>query len=221
MKIYENKNYSNLDKEILNFWIKVEETAEEGKKELHLLINELFKVSCNTIKAPLLTDRFIKIFESATTNKQSSNIVIDKMIAELTRINENIHWYPNSIFKDQCDAEDSENYCANIIGLERESQNNPFLFKNDKVLVGLFLLGPNKFYPEHLHPACELWVILSGSARWKRGDELWKVKKPGDYFFHKSNESHAMETLDEPLLAIWAWTGDLDQWAEWKDNKNL
>jgi mannose-6-phosphate isomerase-like protein (cupin superfamily) len=62
-----------------------------------------------------------------------------------------------------------------------------------------------------------MWVILSGEAKWKRGHEEWVTREAGEYFIHTPNESHAMQTFDEPLLVIWAWTGDLEQWAKWSD----
>ncbi|MBK5242740.1 MAG: cupin domain-containing protein [Clostridium sp.] len=133
----------------------------------------------------------------------------------LTEAGSIIHWYPNDVYEDALEAVKSDNYCANLVGKKRDTQSNPFLFHSDDILVGLFLLGPNRLYPEHCHPASEMWVVLSGTAQWKRGSELWQTRNPGEYFIHTENQAHAMKTLDEPLLALWAWTGELEQWAEW------
>jgi len=93
------------------------------------------------------------------------------------------------------------------------------LFYSDNIIVGLFLLGPNRLYPEHAHPASEMWVILSGTGMWKRGSKDWQARKPGEYFIHTENQSHAMKTMGEPILALWAWVGDLEQWAKWVENE--
>lgn len=211
------KNYINLGAGLLNFWKVIEATAAEGNGELNELIAELKNISICPTENPIHTDTLIKLFNTAVSNMNSPKRSLNRLNKILIEVNPYIHWYPNNIYEHQGDAEKSDNYCANIVGKKRESQGNPFLFYNDKILVGLFLLGPNKLYPEHFHPASEMWVILSGRARWKRGEEEWKIRKPGEYFFHSSNKTHAMETMDEPLLAIWAWTGDLGQWAKWKD----
>lgn len=56
---------------------------------------------------------------------------------------------------------------------------------------------------------------LAGTAEGKRGTEPWPTRRPGESFVHASNQPHAMRTLDEPLLAICASTGDLGQWTKW------
>ncbi len=42
-------------------------------------------------------------------------------------------------------------------------------FFNSKIILGLFLLGPNTHYPAHAHPAEEFYLILSGTAKWQIG----------------------------------------------------
>ena len=211
------KNYGNLGVDLLNFWKLIEAIATKGNDELNELIGELKNISICPTEKPTHTDTLIKLFNAAVLNMDSPKRSLNRLNKILIKANPYIHWYPNNVYETEAEAKKSDNYCANIIGMERESQGNPFLFYSDKVLVGLFLMGPNKLYPEHFHPASEMWVVLSGKAWWKRGEEEWKIREPGEYFFHSSNESHAMETMGEPLLALWAWTGDLDQWAKWKD----
>jgi mannose-6-phosphate isomerase-like protein (cupin superfamily) len=80
----------------------------------------------------------------------------------------------------------------------------------DSLRFGLFLQAPESFYPPHRHAAEEFYYVLSGAARWQKGEEALSLKAPGSCIRHASWQRHAMETAAEPLLALWVWTGDLD-----------
>lgn len=76
-------------------------------------------------------------------------------------------------------------------------------------IVGLLLLAPDTRYPLHHHPADELYLPLT-PARWahSRGPEA--VPEPaGTLLHHRPWQPHAMATGDEPLLAVYLWTGDV------------
>ena len=89
------------------------------------------------------------------------------------------------------------------------------LIQSETLAVGFLLLGPQAEYPTHRHMAEELYVPISGKAQWRRGDALWREQPPGAPIYHASNESHAMRTSDEPLLALYLWRrGDLAQKSE-------
>ena len=75
--------------------------------------------------------------------------------------------------------------------------------------IGFTLLAPRTLYPMHAHPAVELYWVLSGHARWTSGHADATVP-PGAFVLHRCNEPHAMQTTDEPLLALWGWSGDID-----------
>lgn len=74
---------------------------------------------------------------------------------------------------------------------------------------GLILMAPRVFYPLHQHPAVELYLVLAGTGEWLRGDEPWTPRPPGSFILHDSNMGHAMRSGEEPVLALWAWHGDL------------
>jgi len=74
---------------------------------------------------------------------------------------------------------------------------------------GLYLQTPESLYPPHNHAAEELYYVLSGIARWQKADGEFHAKAPGTLIRHAPWERHAMQTAAEPLLAMWAWTGDL------------
>ena len=72
---------------------------------------------------------------------------------------------------------------------------------------GLYLQAPETFYPAHCHEAEELYLVLSGTAEWQTGDDDVSSKPPGSLAHHRPWQAHAMRTLSDPLLALWAWSG--------------
>ena len=60
-----------------------------------------------------------------------------------------------------------------------------------------------------------MYVLLSGESMWQRGDEEWQIRRPGDYIYHSPHQLHCMRSLDEPLLAMWAWAGEITTDADW------
>ncbi len=76
--------------------------------------------------------------------------------------------------------------------------------------VGLFAQNANLDYPERSHPAEELFVMLSGSAFWRRSGMDETVRMAGGRIHHFSGERHASRTAAEPFVAVWVWTGDID-----------
>ena len=77
--------------------------------------------------------------------------------------------------------------------------------------------GENLHYKWHSHETEEMYYILGGKALFKT-KTMTKVLKANETNFHKSWESHAMETLEEPLLAFILWRGNgLDNLARIDD----
>ena len=60
--------------------------------------------------------------------------------------------------------------------------------------MGLLLLGPHITYPEHAHPAAEIYAVVAGRAEWLQGDRIWRNRAPGELIRHASMEPHAMRT---------------------------
>lgn len=75
----------------------------------------------------------------------------------------------------------------------------------DGVLVGFTLQAPNILYPEHHHKPAEMYGVISGTLEWFVGDH-WSTVTPGDVIVHRSHESHAMRTGDEPALTWVIWS---------------
>jgi hypothetical protein len=79
--------------------------------------------------------------------------------------------------------------------------------------LGLLLLAPRTTYPDHAHPAAEVYAVVAGRAEWRQGDAVWRERVPGERIRHASLESHAMRTRYEPLLAAYLWEDHLDEGA--------
>lgn len=78
---------------------------------------------------------------------------------------------------------------------------------SDAVAVGFLLLGPGVEYPAHAHEAEEVYLPLSGTASWMRGEAGYAPVAPGVAIRHPSWMPHAMRTGDAPLVAAYVWRG--------------
>ncbi|MBT5416195.1 MAG: cupin domain-containing protein [Rhodospirillaceae bacterium] len=83
-------------------------------------------------------------------------------------------------------------------------------YPDDRARCGLLLFGPDIDYPAHSHPARELYLVLDGTAEWWRDGEDPVKRPPGSLLLHSEGRSHAMRMAADGLLALWAWTGDLE-----------
>ncbi len=83
-----------------------------------------------------------------------------------------------------------------------------------EVCFGLTLIGPRTYYPPHRHPAVELYRIVVGHPHWTVATDT-APRRPGDAILHASDVVHAMRADDDPLLAIYSWTGDVDTPSRW------
>ena len=101
----------------------------------------------------------------------------------------------------------AENLASRIAFAELIGPDGPMAAPNAR--VGFTLIAPHTFYPIHAHPAVELYWVMSGNAEWITAGSK-HVAPPGRFVLHRSNEPHAMRTFDQPLLALWGWSGDTD-----------
>jgi len=77
-----------------------------------------------------------------------------------------------------------------------------------RIACGFLLLGPRTRYPRHRHEAEEIYVPLSGTARWQQGDGDFSERPPGSLIHHGRDEPHAMHTGVRPLLALYVWRSE-------------
>lgn len=86
---------------------------------------------------------------------------------------------------------------------------------SNAVGFGLTLIGPWTYYRPHRHPAVELYAVVAGTAFWT-ADGITDLRPPGSFILHPENVVHAMQTKDEPLLAVYSWTGDIVSPSVWE-----
>ncbi|MCP4183395.1 MAG: hypothetical protein GY761_08765 [Hyphomicrobiales bacterium] len=80
---------------------------------------------------------------------------------------------------------------------------------NKEFRCGIFLQDANTFYPSHMHEAEELYFPLSGTALWQKNTGEFEPINSGQLIHHLPNQPHATWTRDAPMLAFWAWVGNL------------
>ncbi len=115
-------------------------------------------------------------------------------------------WVPwelnsTSIFGATDDAEDVY-FVARIIG-------PGCLMDSDTILAGYFLQLPGIYYPLHHHEAAETYVVIGGEADWTSDMDIFRFG-PGTMIHHPPYMPHAMRTFDQPLIAAWRWSGNID-----------
>jgi dimethylpropiothetin dethiomethylase len=115
---------------------------------------------------------------------------------------QDLNWSGGSEFKMPSSFQGRFAYCE-IAGPNGMIRAEGFRF-------GAYLQFPDTWYPIHSHAAEELYFILSGTAEWTRDGINGQPEPPGTLIRHTSHEGHATRTLTEPLLALWAWHGDID-----------
>lgn len=115
-----------------------------------------------------------------------------------------------------CDASDAvhwrETYKNTDIGDEFMDQFGCYCIIGDNApfssnVIRLFMvyMPPDFNYPWHHHPAEEMYMVVSGSAIFRRENCSDKILNEGETSFHASNQPHAMETIEDPVLCLVAW----------------
>jgi hypothetical protein len=122
--------------------------------------------------------------------------------ASLTALQGALHWRQNASYTDPHFLR-GYGYCE-LLGPNGHWHTN-------RLALGLLLLGPELTYPEHAHPATEIYVVLSGNAQWRQGADPWRQRPPASVIQHASMEPHAMRTGAEPLLAAYLWRDHLHE----------
>lgn len=109
-----------------------------------------------------------------------------------------VHW--RQTYKDSDIGDDFKDRfgCYSIIGDEAP-------FKSDLIRLFMVYLPAGFHYPWHRHPAEELYFVVSGSAIFRREDYPDEVLSEGQTLFHASNQPHALETIEDPVLCLVAW----------------
>jgi len=66
-------------------------------------------------------------------------------------------------------------------------------------------MPPRLSYPFHHHPAEELYFVIAGEAEFMREGEPNEVLRAGATSMHQSNQPHAMQTYEHPVMCMVLW----------------
>ena len=88
--------------------------------------------------------------------------------------------------------------CYCIIG-----EGGPFW--SETLWAWMVYMPTGLYYPWHNHPAEEMYLVVSGSAVFRREGCADEALGAGDTWMHTSNQRHAMETTDKPVLCLVFW----------------
>lgn len=80
-------------------------------------------------------------------------------------------------------------------------------FRTPEARAYIAYWGPKLYYDWHCHEAEELYVVLSGEALFHIDGGPDLLLRPGDTRLHGSWQSHAMTTLEQPILTLVLWRG--------------
>jgi hypothetical protein len=152
-----------------------------------------------------LGPRALPVVQYLSAALGGANPVTQRVCEFLARVQQFFYWSQNTSYTDQ-DFLRGYAYCE-LVGPHGHVPHRG-------LALGLLLLQPQMTYPEHLHPARETYLVLSGNASWKQGDGIWRERGSGELIHHASMESHAMRTQTEPLLAAYLWQDHLDVGAQ-------
>ena len=78
-------------------------------------------------------------------------------------------------------------------------------FQSAQMNAWLVYMPRGLYYPWHQHPAEEMYLCLAGEAVFRKDGEDDRILRAGGTTLHHSNQPHAMQTLDHPVLAYVVW----------------
>ncbi len=79
---------------------------------------------------------------------------------------------------------------------------------DDQLSFGMFVVAPDVFYPEHGHPAREVYLVVSGETEFLSAGG-WRSLRAGEASVQEPEVTHALRTGSQGMLCFWAWTGDV------------
>lgn len=180
-------------------------TNQSGAATAQSVLAEIKSCTIQQKIHPSKSPSIQKWFQQCQTQKAPQSC--KKITASLSQTFDQLAWHHSP--EDYMGADFAARFAFTQIIGPWDIDGIPPIYKNEKIAAGFSIQAPNLFYPPHFHKAQEFYGVLSGTARWQLGHAPPAPQPPGSYIFHDIDVPHAMETADEPLLCIWAWTGDL------------
>lgn len=185
---------------IRRFIDEVRTTFVEQPAVDNAIARELRNVVSLLESIPPLTGKFPKSTHGILRHAEGTlKVGTSPLLASLAPIIEYLPWRYSYPMRPDAPALGERIAFAEVVGPEAP-------FRSGSVCLGLTLIAPETLYPEHRHPAVELYYVLAGTASW-RLNGVAREYAPGSYILHPSQAVHAMQTNRQPLLAIYSWSG--------------
>jgi hypothetical protein len=178
----------------------LEQRRNEGVDEV---LNRLSQQALDEQQFHILQPTRLPVLRQLAECTARAMLVDASVAASLAAVEEHLAWRRSPGYSDELLGEgflDNYGWCE-LIGSEG-------FFKGDDFRLGLLMLGPHRHYKDHYHPAPELYWPLTGPTEWKRGAGGFETREAGTTIWHPPLRIHATKTIDQPLLAVWAWTCD-------------
>ena len=121
-----------------------------------------------------------------------------KALTPLLRWMQSPHYHP-----DKCPRDFLENYAySELVGPDG-------LCLSTTASMGIMLLGPDTYYPPHLHPSIECLYVLSGRGTWHLENGPTISLPPGTAVFIPYGRTHSFWSMDAPMAAVYLCSGDV------------
>lgn len=78
-------------------------------------------------------------------------------------------------------------------------------FSSAQMAAWVVYMPAGLYYPWHHHPGEEMYLTLAGEAEFMRKGAPNEVLRAGETCQHASNQPHAMQTHDHPVMAYVIW----------------
>ncbi len=189
---------------------------------MHPILKQAQKICDNNLKLK----SFCRFNTSAANNNLNPTKTSASLLVKETTFKGSKETLPmiDAVKRHVCDANWRQTYSISEVGEDFANRHCYFEligpsghFYNDNIRGFICYWGEHLNYKWHSHEAEEIYYILGGKALFKT-KTMTKVLRANETQFHKSWESHAMETLEEPLLAFILWRGNgLDKLAQIDD----
>lgn len=83
------------------------------------------------------------------------------------------------------------------------------MVKHESLRFGALYQGAGHYYPEHSHRADEVYYVLGGTGLWSIENAPAVRRGAGSFIHHAPSVMHSIHTLEEPVLTLWVWRGDI------------
>lgn len=83
-------------------------------------------------------------------------------------------------------------------------------FISQKMWAWVVYMPAGLYYPWHHHPGEEMYLVLAGEAEFMAEGRPNAILRPGQTSQHGSNQPHAMQTHDHPVMAMVVWRNGFD-----------